>query len=447
MLPYTPLHHLLLADARRAAGDDVRQPVRRADRLSRTPRRSPGWRGIADLFLLPRPRDRDALRRLGGARRSRARRSCCAASRGYVPRAIAIRAGLRRAGPRLRRAAEEHVLHRASDDSACSGRTSAISKPRDLRDYRGRDRAHGAIPRRPPGLGRARPAPRTTCRRDMPSARPGVRQVAVQHHHAHVASADGGARHRRTRDRRRLRRHRLRHRRHRAGAASCCSPTTPRVQAPRDVPAAAAGRRRRARSVSRGALRWRCCDDAFRATRRSTRSRCSRRSPRAELDVVTRCSSGASIRRARAASAATSTRFGALLLGRRRRATKARSRSSWNMAASRGEPGRYRSTSIDATDRGEIDLRPTVQRRGGRPAGGVAPAHDRGAVSQHAGRRDRGSRPARPAARGRLPVVLTGGCFQNARLAEGSRAALRADRGLPARGVPPGDGGIALGQA
>jgi hydrogenase maturation protein HypF len=47
-----------------------------------------------------------------------------------------------------------------------------------------------------------------------------------------------------------------------------------------------------------------------------------------------------------------------------------------------------------------------------------------------------------------LPVVLSGGCFQNARLAESVRSSL-ADEfevWLP-REVPPGDGGIALGQA
>jgi hydrogenase maturation protein HypF len=49
---------------------------------------------------------------------------------------------------------------------------------------------------------------------------------------------------------------------------------------------------------------------------------------------------------------------------------------------------------------------------------------------------------------GKLPVVLSGGCFQNARLAESIRAALAPEFEvwLP-REVPPGDGGIALGQA
>jgi hydrogenase maturation protein HypF len=45
-------------------------------------------------------------------------------------------------------------------------------------------------------------------------------------------------------------------------------------------------------------------------------------------------------------------------------------------------------------------------------------------------------------------VVLTGGCFQNARLTERLIALLSAAFPvLPHRQVPPGDGGIALGQA
>jgi hydrogenase maturation protein HypF len=49
---------------------------------------------------------------------------------------------------------------------------------------------------------------------------------------------------------------------------------------------------------------------------------------------------------------------------------------------------------------------------------------------------------------GVLPIVLTGGCFQNARLAESLASALASCSTvyLHAR-VPPGDGGLALGQA
>jgi hydrogenase maturation protein HypF len=50
---------------------------------------------------------------------------------------------------------------------------------------------------------------------------------------------------------------------------------------------------------------------------------------------------------------------------------------------------------------------------------------------------------------GDVPVVLTGGCFQNARLAERTLERL-APLKVPVhlhRRVPPGDGGLALGQA
>ena len=51
MLPYTPLHHLLLRELDgHPAGDDQRQSIRRADRLRR-PRRPERLAGIADLFL------------------------------------------------------------------------------------------------------------------------------------------------------------------------------------------------------------------------------------------------------------------------------------------------------------------------------------------------------------------------------------------------------------
>ena len=49
---------------------------------------------------------------------------------------------------------------------------------------------------------------------------------------------------------------------------------------------------------------------------------------------------------------------------------------------------------------------------------------------------------------GALPVVLTGGCFQNARLAEGLASELASQPGVYLHHqVPPGDGGLAVGQA
>ena len=50
--------------------------------------------------------------------------------------------------------------------------------------------------------------------------------------------------------------------------------------------------------------------------------------------------------------------------------------------------------------------------------------------------------------RGEMPVVLSGGCFQNALLTEEVVGGLGAsNRVLMNRAIPPGDGGIALGQA
>jgi hydrogenase maturation protein HypF len=50
--------------------------------------------------------------------------------------------------------------------------------------------------------------------------------------------------------------------------------------------------------------------------------------------------------------------------------------------------------------------------------------------------------------RGKFPVVLTGGCFQNARLAERIATSLSPYTAVSLhKRVPPGDGGIALGQA
>jgi hydrogenase maturation protein HypF len=49
---------------------------------------------------------------------------------------------------------------------------------------------------------------------------------------------------------------------------------------------------------------------------------------------------------------------------------------------------------------------------------------------------------------GKHPVLFTGGCFQNARLAESMLGSLASEFSVYLHGqVPPGDGGIALGQA
>ncbi len=95
-----------------------------------------------------------------------------------------------------------------------------------------------------------------------------------------------------------------------------------------------------------------------------------------------------------------------------------------------------------------LDLRP-LWRALVRDVAGRAPA---GAISArfHRALVTAGAELVRRAVRrtGRLPLVLTGGCFQNAALVEGLREALAGEVEVyQHETVPPGDGGIALGQA
>jgi hydrogenase maturation protein HypF len=96
----------------------------------------------------------------------------------------------------------------------------------------------------------------------------------------------------------------------------------------------------------------------------------------------------------------------------------------------------------------ELDLRPAWRALAAEVAAGAAP----GAISArfHATLAAGGAALVRRAAArtGRLPVVLTGGCFQNARLAEGLLGELSGEFPVYLPGeIPPGDGGLALGQA
>ncbi|GEJ55745.1 carbamoyltransferase HypF [Anaeromyxobacter diazotrophicus] len=111
-------------------------------------------------------------------------------------------------------------------------------------------------------------------------------------------------------------------------------------------------------------------------------------------------------------------------------------------------PGRYAFHVDTSTAPWQLDWRPLVRELAGdvvagRPAGLVA-ARFHGALVAAAAELVR----LAAARHGRLPVVLSGGCFANARLAEGIIHELSGvfQVYLP-RAAPPGDGGIALGQA
>jgi hydrogenase maturation protein HypF len=143
--------------------------------------------------------------------------------------------------------------------------------------------------------------------------------------------------------------------------------------------------------------------------------------------------------------------IGAIVLSRRDARYEGQLAFELNMAADAAERGDYYYHVDRSTLPLEIDFRPVVRailrdvRRGIAAATIAARFHNTLAAATAAVVREcavasfDGPRPQ---------VVLTGGCFQNARLAEGTRALLCNEFDVYLHHqVPPGDGGIALGQA
>ena len=140
--------------------------------------------------------------------------------------------------------------------------------------------------------------------------------------------------------------------------------------------------------------------------------------------------------------------LGAFVLGHARSRYEGQVATELNLVADPGETRVYPfALDLDVAP-WEIDLRPLVRAAvadllAGVPAGSIAARFHNtlAAASDDVVR-------AAAAAHGRTPVVLTGGCFQNALLAERVLARLAPDFAVHLHGnVPPGDGGIALGQA
>ena len=141
--------------------------------------------------------------------------------------------------------------------------------------------------------------------------------------------------------------------------------------------------------------------------------------------------------------------FGALALNRPHASYEGQVAVAWNLAAAGGDDGT--SYPVDLDEEGElaaVDLRETTRAL-------VLDLLDGVPTRLLAGRFHRTIVEASLALvrravlrHGRLPVVLGGGCFQNKELSEDLLRGLAAD-GLVAwlpRAVPPGDGGISLGQ-
>ena len=252
MLPYTPLHVLLLgstATRHRRAGDDVRQPVRRADRHRRRRGARAGSAPLADAWLrhdrpIHVPCDDSVARFVAGAELPVRR------SRGYAPLPLALPFEVD-AGAGRRRRPEEHLR---------GGRGPLrLGQPAHRRP--GRPRHPRRAGRAPSGTSRSSPGVRPGVL--VADAHPGYRSSAWAREHAgrpagaHRAApprahrlGDGRARARPRRHghRVRLRRHRLRHRRRGLGrrGARRRLQVVPAGRAPR---LRAAGRRRRERAA------------------------------------------------------------------------------------------------------------------------------------------------------------------------------------------------------
>ncbi|HYN04012.1 MAG TPA: carbamoyltransferase HypF, partial [Vicinamibacteria bacterium] len=140
--------------------------------------------------------------------------------------------------------------------------------------------------------------------------------------------------------------------------------------------------------------------------------------------------------------------LGALGLARGRAAYEGQVALDWNLAADEAEKGTY---PFDLAEEGglvQADLRPLVRAAVADLLNEVTPG--RVSARFHEAMADVAAALVRRAAavHGPMPVVLTGGCFQNAWLAEGVVRRLQGDFDVRLHGeVPPGDGGIALGQA
>ncbi len=442
LLPYTPLHHLLLAAVGgplvMTSANLAEQPIC-ADEAEAVARLG----DIADALLVHdraiATRCDDSVARVIAGRATLLRRS-----RGWVPRGVALARPVARpvlaVGGQLK-----NTFCLAVGDTAYLGPHVG-----DLDSVAALDFLGEAVARMQTLL-RVRPEVIAyDARPDGPAARwaeaqPIATRVAIQHHHAHVASAmaehgllepvigvafdgtgwgpDGTA----------------------WGGELLFADLARCTRLATFRPIALAGGDAAIREPWRIALAL--CEDAFGGALPPTVQRRFARVPPGDVGVVRRMlATDLNAPRARGVG-----RYfdgvAALVLGRLRAHHEAELAMAWNTLADPDEHGTY----PWAIDRGaavpELDLRPLVRavvadldRRV--PASTIAARFHETLIGATA------ALVAEAAARlGGPPVVLTGGVFANPRLAEGLMAALA---GLDVRlhgEVPPGDGGLALGQA
>jgi hydrogenase maturation protein HypF len=443
LLANTPLHDLLLEAAGRplvmTSGNLSEEPIARdnAEALTRL-------RGIADLFLV---HDRNIVTRCDDsvARIIAGRPVVLRRARGYVPRPIQLATAVQRpvlaCGAQLK---NTFCLVRGRD-AVLGPHVGDLDSVPVFEDYQ------ASIERLSKFLSFTPEIVAHDLHPDYLSTRYaverfGVRAIGVQHHHAHVASVmaehgldgpviglaydgtgygiDGGA----------------------WGGEILHASYGDFVRMATFRPIVLAGGDVAIRQPWRIALAL--MDDAFGEEPPLEAFPVFRRIPRSDLHVILQM-----IRRGFNAPAAHGVgryfdAFGALLLDRVVSRYEGQIALELNMAAENRETGRYSYEVSDGEEPLEIDLRPAVRDAvfesiGGESVGRIAArVHNTLAAASVDVVRGVSQRL------GRLPVVLSGGCFQNARLAESIVTGLEPEfRVYLHRRVPPGDGGIALGQA
>jgi len=443
MLPYTPLHHLLLADAGRpivmTSGNLAEEPIATANaealrRLS----------GVADVFLVHdrkiASRCDDSVARLVAGRPVVLRRS-----RGYVPRAILVATPFERpvlaCGPHLK-------------NTFCVGlKGAAYLGPHigDLENLETLMAYEQAVERM---LSFLRVTPEIVAHDLHPGylstayarSRSGVQKIGVQHHHAHIASAmaehglegpvigvaydgtgygpDGTS----------------------WGGEILLAASESFERLATFRPIALAGGETAIRDVWRIALAL--LDDAFHGTPPLERlPLLAGRRPREITTVRRMAARGVNTPRARGVGRYFDA-VGALVLGRPNARYEGEIALALNGAADPGERGVYPFSIDTSASPAELDLTPMVRDLVADLLAGESPGAISARFHNTLARATGDLVRFGASSSGKRPVVLTGGCFQNALLAERILEDLGDEfRVFLHRNVPPGDGGIALGQA
>ncbi len=443
MLPYTPLHHLLLAEMDRplvvTSGNMAEEPIayRNEEALARLG-------GVADLFVLHdreiETRCDDSVARVIAGRPVVLRRA-----RGYVPRPIAVTRGFDR--PVLACGAHlKNTFCIAAGESAHLGPHIG-----DLENLETSQAFEEAIERMQRFLGIR---PEIIAHDLHPQylstqyalARPEAIKVGVQHHHAHVASAmaehglegpvlglvydgtgygtDGSA----------------------WGGELLLADYEGFRRLATFRPLRLAGADAAIRQPWRSALAL--LEDAFAGQPPLEALALFRSIPQNDLLVVRQMVAQAVNAPLAHGVGRYFDALGALVLSRRESRYEGQTALELNLIADSDEWGEYAYELHTDTQPWMIDLRSLVREAvsdlaARLPAACISAKFHNTLVAASAA-----AVRAATQQTGRLPVVLTGGCFQNARLTEGLVAALKDECPIHLHGVvPPGDGGIALGQA